>query len=148
MNHDFHQSVLELRVDSSDDAIMKCWDAVFALRPHLKQHDFVALIRSMLHEGYRLAYIEETNRVAAVVGFRYQQFLHNGKHFYIDDLSTIPEARGKGLGTALLAYVFNLAKEQGFETVTLDSGFHRIDAHRLYLNNGFKISSLHFVKMI
>ncbi len=84
----------------------------------------------------------------ATIGFRYLQFLYNGKHFYIDDLVTLPAARKKGYGAVLLNYVFEIAKQNGFKSVTLDSGHHRHEAHRLYLNKGFTISSHHFSKQL
>jgi len=100
----------------------------------------------MIGSGYHLAYIEEDGRAAAAVGYRFLHFLLHGKHIYIDDLTTLPPARKKGYGRALLEHVFAIAAAQGLKFVTLDSGPQRHDAHRLYLNTGFKISSLHFVK--
>ena len=99
-------------------------------------------------EGYQLAYIEENGKAAAAIGFRDMQYLFNGKHFYIDDLSTLPESRGKGYAGKLLDYVIELAKERGYKYVTLDSGYARTDAHRLYLNEGFILASHHFSKSL
>ena len=45
---------------------------------------------------------------------------------------------------SLLDFVFDLARQSGCGCVTLDSGPARHDAHRLYLNKGFRISSIHF----
>ncbi len=103
----------------------------------------------MMQEGYQLAFIEdETGQAAAVIGFRYLWFTYNGKHLYIDDLSTLPEVRGKGYGGMLIDHVCDLAKQKGYAVVTLDSGHQRFDAHRLYLNKGFTISSHHFSKQL
>lgn len=118
------------------------------LRPHLHQDNFVATILEMLSEGYQLAFVEEGGKAVSAVGFRYLQFLYNGKHFYIDDLSTLPEARGKGYAALLIDHVVNLARQRGYDYVTLDSGYHRVDAHRLYLNKGFTLSSHHFSKKL
>jgi hypothetical protein len=38
------------------------------------------------------------------------------------------------------------AREAGCATFSLDSGHQHFDAHRLYLNFGFKIVSHHFSK--
>lgn len=119
-----------------------------ALRPHLEANKFLLLIKEMQTEGYCLVFIEENNQAVAAVGFRYLQFLFNGKHIYIDDLSTLPEARGKGYGAALLDHVLEIATQKGYIQVTLDSGYQRHDAHRLYLNKGFKLGSHHFVKVL
>lgn len=137
-----------VRLARTGNDILICRDAILALRPHLEHVDLVGLVTDMISEGYQLAFIEEGGKAAAIIGFRYQQYLFNGKHFYIDDLSTLPEHRGKGYGSALLDYVANKAKELGYEYITLDSGHHRHNAHRLYLNKGFVIHSHHFVKKI
>lgn len=72
--------------------------------------------------------------------------LFNGKQIYIDDLTTSEDGRGKGYGSALLDFVIDLAISKGYDCVSLDSGPSRHTAHRLYLNKGFQINSLHFVK--
>ena len=132
-----------------DRDILKCWKALHELRPQLLETSFLSLIREMILEGYQLAFIEGEDGIAhSVIGFRYLQFTFNGKHFYIDDLSTLPTARGKGYGTLLIDYVCDLAKQKGYGFVTLDSGHQRFDAHKLYLNKGFTISSHHFSKKI
>jgi GNAT superfamily N-acetyltransferase len=138
-----------IQTAQTDSDILKCWKAMRELRPHLEESSFLSLIKDMIKEGYRLAFIEgEEGYALSVVGFRYLQFTFKGKHFYIDDLSTLPEARGKGHGGALLEHVFELAKQKGYAHVTLDSGHQRYNAHRLYLNKGFTITSHHFSKKI
>ena len=133
----------------TDTDILKCWKALKELRPHLVEDSFLTTLKEMLAEGYQLAFIEGEEGIAlSVIGFRYLQFTYNGKHFYIDDLSTLPEARGKGHAGALLDHVCHLAKQKGYNEVTLDSGHQRHAAHRLYLNKGFIISSHHFSKKL
>ncbi len=139
---------MEIKIAATEEDILKCWEAMYALRPHLVKDDFVSTVKEMIGEGYQLAYIEKDGKAAAAIGFRHLQFLYNGKHFYIDDLTTLPESRGKGYGGKLLDYVAALAKEKGFKVVTLDSGYARLDAHRLYLNKGFVLASHHFSKSL
>ncbi|MBV9986319.1 MAG: GNAT family N-acetyltransferase [Chitinophagaceae bacterium] len=139
--------MVQTAVNASD--IGKCWKVMHELRPHLAEENFVATVTEMMQEGYQLAFIEGDNGYAvSAIGFRYQQFLFNGKHFYIDDLSTLPEARGKGYGGRLIDHVCALARQRGFDVVTLDSGHQRFAAHRLYLNKGFVIASHHFSKKL
>jgi GNAT superfamily N-acetyltransferase len=139
---------MEIKIATNEEDILKCWDVLLVLRPHLIKEDFIATIKEMMTEGYQLAYIEENGKAASAIGFRYQQYLYNGKHFYIDDLVSLPETRGKGYASMLLDYVADLAKEKGFKVVTLDSGYTRLDAHRLYLNNGFVLAAHHFSKSL
>ena len=84
-----------IKTATNEEDILKCWDVIFVLRPHLIKEEFVATVQEMFTEGYQLAYIEENGKAASAIGFRYQQYLFNGKHFYIDDLVSLPETRGK-----------------------------------------------------
>ena len=139
---------IEIKIAKTEMDILKCWEVLLALRPHLKKENFVSTVTEMMGEGYTLAYIEEREKAVAAVGYRYQQFLYNGKHFYIDDLSTLPESRGKGFAGKLLDFVIDQAKANGYKGVTLDSGYTRFDAHRLYLNKGFTLNCHHFSKNV
>lgn len=139
---------MEIKVCSSVKDILKCWEALLALRPHLIESDFVPTIQEMMSEGYQLAFIEDDDKAVAAIGFRYLQYLYNGKHIYIDDLSTLPASRGKGYAGKLLDYVETKAREKGYACITLDSGYLRTDAHCLYLNNGFILVAHHFSKSI
>jgi GNAT superfamily N-acetyltransferase len=139
---------MEIKIANTDQDILKCWDVLFELRPHLNKNNFTTIVKEMITEGYTLAFIEEEGKAAAAVGFRYLQFLYNGKHIYVDDLSTLPVHRGKGYAGKLLDYVTDKAKEEGYKVVTLDSGYQRFDAHRLYLNKGFTLNCHHFSKTI
>jgi GNAT superfamily N-acetyltransferase len=139
---------IEIKIAKTETAILKCWEVLLALRPHLKKENFVSTVKEMMGEGYTLAYIGEGEKAVAAVGYRYQQFLYNGKHFYIDDLSTLPESRGKGFAGKLLDFVIDQAKANGYKGVTLDSGYTRFDAHRLYLNKGFTLNCHHFSKNV
>lgn len=139
---------MEIKLCASEDDIKKCWLAIRELRPHLIESEFVSLVKEMISEGYQLAFIEEDGIAAAAIGYRYLQYLYNGKHIYIDDLSTLPAARSKGYAGKLLDFVEAEAKAKGYKAVTLDSGHHRTNAHRLYLNKGFSIVAHHFSKTL
>lgn len=137
---------MHIKLATTKEDILKCWDVINVLRPHLQPETFADTVLEMLQEGYKLAFIEKDGKGAAAIGYRYQNFLYNGKHIYIDDLVTLPAYRKQGLAAALLDFVDDEARAKGYTCVTLDSGHHRNDAHRLYLNKGFVISSHHFLK--
>ncbi len=122
------------------------------LRPALvSREDFVDQIdRVQRPEGYRLVAVlpDDGGDALAVAGFRQVTKLAWGRHLYIDDLSTSPAARGRGLASGLLAWIHDEAVRQGCRQVHLDSavGLHRATAHRLYLNSGYVISDHHFTR--
>lgn len=139
---------MEIKLCTTETDIQKCWKVLLELRPHLKESEFIPMLKEMINEGYQLAFIEEDGKAVAAIGYRYLQYLYNGKHIYIDDLSTLPAARGKGYAGKLLDYVEAEARAKGYKAVTLDSGHQRFDAHRLYLNKGFTIVAHHFSKTL
>ena len=98
-----------------------------------------------MNGGFQIAFIKMDNgTVPAIAGFRFVEMLHRGASIYIDDLSTLEEARGKGYGGMLLDYLIDLAKKGNCSSVHLDSGVQRFAAHRFYLKKGFNITSHHF----
>jgi GNAT superfamily N-acetyltransferase len=132
----------------SDEDILLAWPAIEALRPHLQRERLIAQVRAqMQQDGYRMiGFFVEDRVVAAFSGFRNSYKLSSGPGIYIDDLSTLPAYRGKGYAGALLDYIHALAKAEGKTNVQLDSGYHRSNAHRLYLNKGYVISAHHFTR--
>jgi GNAT superfamily N-acetyltransferase len=68
----------------------------------------------------------------AVTGFMPMITLYNGRFIWVCDLVTDPDQRSKGYGEALLSYVENWAKDNGYNIVSLSSGLQREAAHRFY----------------
>ena len=136
-----------LDIDSDHD-LGRAFGVFTHLRPHLDQATFLKQVRAQRAEGYRIVVIEREAEIAAAAGFRVATFLAWGKVLYIDDLITHPDKKRLGLGGALLDWLIAEAERQHCDAVHLDSGFARHDAHRLYLNKGFQISSHHFSRPV
>lgn len=140
-----------VRYAKSESEIEHCFTVMKELRPHLQAQSFVAKISGMMQKGYILAYIDsEEGEAVCAAGFRFSELLHWGNSIYIDDLSTMPYARGKGYASTMLDHIKALALENKCEQIHLDSGCNptRFNAHRLYLNKGFNITSLHFAMVL
>jgi GNAT superfamily N-acetyltransferase len=142
--HNMAKTILEPQEASTPEEIARCFPIMHQLRPHLEEQTFVERVMRQMGEGYRLVYVADGKNVQAAGGFRILQFLAWGKVLYIDDLVTGSEARRKGYGGKILQWVIEQAKLAGCDQVHLDSGPQRHDAHRLYLNFGFKIIGYHF----
>lgn len=132
---------------TTDSAIRKCCRAVQALRPQLTDELYDEAIRRTLADNRTMVFIEEDGEAAAVAVFEKGYNLFRGNYIYVDDLSTLPEHRGKGYAGQLIDWILDFARLEGFDEVHLDSGVNdaRSDAHRLYLTKRFKVTSLHFV---
>ena len=134
---------MEIRKASSKEDFTKCWEAMQQLRPRLRLDEYLVLSLYMQDEGYKLIYIEEHDKALAFCGYRFQTMIHYGRSIYIDDVFTLPKARDQA--SALLNYVLQQAKLAGVQSIHLDSSYQHSEAHRLYMNHGFKIESHHFV---
>lgn len=103
-------------------------------------------------EGYRVvgAFEEGSEVAGAALGFRLGRNLAWGRFVYVDDLSTLPSHRGRGLARALLMWVGDEAGRLGCSAVHLDSGVQaeRAAAHGLYFSSGMRISSYHFAREV
>ncbi len=67
-----------------------------------------------------------------------------GRVMRIMSLVTAEEARGQGIGRALVAHAVALAREEGCEVVELTSNVARKTAHAFYLGLGFEQKALRF----
>lgn len=132
------------RIAETDAEIASCFPVMRELRPHLDEADFVTRVRRQQQEGYRLAFLSEAGRPVAVAGFRFGTMLAWGHHLYVDDLVTLSSQRSHGHGAALLHWLAAQARAAGCSELHLDSGTHRVDAHRFYQREGLAITSYHF----
>src|ERR1035441_3845006 len=128
----------------TDAEIRACWPVMAQLRPHLKEQEFVSVVRQQFGEGYRIAFIRRKKKVAAVAGFRVLHSLAWGHFCYVDDLVTNEQARSQGLGRELLDWLCDFARSEGCKRLELDSGVQRFAAHRFYLRPRMAISCHHF----
>lgn len=130
--------------------------ALRELRPHAPAlataETLAAHLQAVQPEHYRLAGAFESGReeAAAVAGYRVMHTLAFGRMLYLDDLSTLPAARGRGHALALLRWLESEARRLDCKALHLDSGVgpHRFDAHRLYLKAGLNITCHHFEKVL
>lgn len=117
------------------------------LNPTMEEAAFRALLSQMLEKGYRCAgAFDETNTLCGIAGFWELVRFWCGKHIDIDNVVTDEKQRGKGIGKALMAWLENWAKQQGYTFAVLDAYTHNIDSHRFYYREGYIIRGFHFTK--
>ena len=138
--------MIAIQIVENENDILKCRRVIQALRPVLTDDIYLQEVNKTLADRRKFIFIEENNEAAAVAVFEKGYNLFRGSYIYIDDLSTLPEYRGKGYAGILLDWILDYAKNNNVKEVHLDSGVSeaRTDAHRLYLKKRFQISSLHF----
>jgi GNAT superfamily N-acetyltransferase len=139
--------MMEIQLVSTESDILKCRSVIQALRPSLTDDLYLEAVQKTLADNRQIIFIEENGEAAAAAVFETGYNLFRGKYIYIDDLSTLPGNRGKGYAGKLLDWIMDFAQKGDYEQIHLDSGVSaaRTDAHRLYLNKRFQITSMHFV---
>lgn len=128
--------------------------AMLELRP--RWHTAAAIVdfidNSLRPAGYRLVGVFEGDQPDAVAaaGFREVNALAWGHYLYVDDVSTLPAARGRGCGERLMDWLAEEAARLDCEGLHLDSGVaaDRAPAHRLYMRHKLRISAHHFERAI
>jgi GNAT superfamily N-acetyltransferase len=132
----------------TDANIEECFPVFALLRPQLKQEAFLTQVRRQEAQGYHVIMLRSEGKIQSVAGFRLAEFLVWGKVLYIDDLSTLEEARGKGFASLMIDWLVQYARDNQCQSVQLDTGFSRHDAHRLYLKKGFHLHCHHLALTI
>jgi GNAT superfamily N-acetyltransferase len=105
-------------------------------------------MRAVFAGGGRMCVAVERDEVIGVAVYRTYENTWAGRQLYVDDLVTDEARRSKGVGRALLAHLEAKARAGGLETLCLDSGTQRHEAHRFYFREGMVVTSFHFVKKL
>ncbi|BBW95975.1 MULTISPECIES: GNAT family N-acetyltransferase [Geobacillus] len=118
----------------TEEEVRSAFPIMRELRTHLDEETYVSLVREAQEkEGYKLVALnDDQGKMVAVIGFMPMITLYNGRFVWVCDLVTAASERSKGYGKALLSYVHEWAKANGYGIVSLSSGLQRVDAHRFY----------------
>ncbi len=138
----------ELRPATAEDV-----DAVYGLICELKQAE---LDRSAFHAGFaanlldhnmRYQLAEQNGHIIGMIGLHMQFHLHHANWIgEIQELVVMPQARGLRVGSQLLAWAEEFARQAGAEMTELCTSVKRLDAHRFYLREGYTQSHFRFTK--
>ena len=134
-----------IAIANTREEIRRCYPVMRELRTHISsEQEFVDRVQRQQKERYQLAFLESGGEVCAVAGYRFLESLFSGRNLYVDDLVTRAADRSRGFGGELLDWLIAEARKQDCETLELDSGVQRFDAHRFYFSKRMSISSYHF----
>ena len=144
-----HPAIIEIPERNTAVAV----PALQVLWPKYEAAEMIGVIDTTLRpNGYHLVGIvpKEGEPAACVMGYRLQHSLWLGKSFYIVDIATLPEWRGRGYAFHILDWAKNEAERLGCSALHLDSGVgsDRSAAHRLYMAKRYQIGCHHFVRKL
>lgn len=142
--------VCKLRCAAADDV-----ETVYELIGELSQKE---LDRPAFHAGfaaslqdrnlrYRLAELD--GQVVGMISLHLQFHLHHARWIGdIQELVVMPQARGLKVGSALLAWAEEEARQANAELMELSTSVRRVDAHRFYVREGYTQTHLRFTKSL
>lgn len=122
----------EIRELTTEAEWREAFPVLRELRDHLTEQTYLEYLREMREEGYRLFAVFEDEDVLAVAGAGVRTNFYNGRHLFVYDLVTRPDRRSEGHGGRLMGFLEDWARERNCESITLESGLWREDAHRFY----------------
>lgn len=106
------------------------------------------LLNDVLGSNAKLILALKDNKVVGINLYRIHYNTYQNKLMFIEDLVVDETQRGLRVGQQLLELSDKIAKQQGCDYVSLDSGTHRARAHKFYFLQGFEIGSYHFNKKL
>lgn len=134
---------MTIHIEPCDDAT-RITPILRILRNSIPEDVFRARLKCALKTGYNTMIATAPNGAQGCLGYRISHDVCWGKTFYIDDLVVQSDARGQGIGAALIEAAKSKAHALNCDHIRLCSGLTRADAHRFYEHNGFQKSSLQF----
>lgn len=112
--------------------------------------DLALRIKQMLYDRHYCIFVaENNNEVIAFIGMHIGlAFEYSGKIARIIALAVKKEYQRKGIGAKLLQTAESYLKENYVELIAVNSGLHRIEAHRFYEKQGFYKKGYRFAKAV
>ncbi len=118
------------------------------LNPKLEAEVLSERLQVMFGQGYQCVGIFVNHKLAGVAGLWSLCKLYVGKHIEPDNVIIHPDYRGKGLGKRLFEFIDQYAKEAGFEALELNCYVNNSEAHKFWMNEGYRVLGFHFQKRI
>lgn len=139
-----------VKLACTDADFLRAYPVMRVLRPHLSTFDtFLKRARRQeMQSGWNLIFVEDQCRPVACASFRISEWLAYGKALYVDDLVALETHRGQGFADALMRWMMDHAQREGCQALHLDSGTHRLAAHKFYHRLGLSITSFHFARAL
>jgi len=121
---------------------------VQVLNPALDEALLATRLNEMVGQGYQCAGAYDGDRLVGICGIWVATRFYCGKYLEPDNVVVHPDYRSRGVGQALMAWVYDYARSLNCEVVELNSYVGSPRAHKFYFGEGFGILGFHFQKSL
>jgi len=103
-------------------------------------------LTQMIDQGYQCIGIFDDKKLIGACGIWILTKYYVGKHLEPDNIIILPEYQNQNIGTQLLQWIDNYAKEIGCSASELNCYVKNTKAHALWEKEGYEVIALHFQK--
>jgi diamine N-acetyltransferase len=127
-------------------------DVILPLLMQVNKKTPAALLKArvceMVKENYKCLGIYDGDKLVGICGLWFMTRHYCGKSIEPDHVVIEAAYQSKGLGKMLFDWIFNYARENGFEASELNTYVNNPRSHKFYYNLGYEIKGFHFVKIL
>ena len=102
----------------------------------------------MSNQNYKCAGVFDKEKLIGISGLWFLTRHYIGKTIEPDHVVIDSTYRGKNIGKQLFDWIYNYAKENGYEATELNAYTGNRKSHKFYLNEGYEIYGYHFIKVL
>lgn len=125
-----------------------CLPILNQLYPSLKKDEYSLQLDEMLPHNYFQVGAFNGDECIGISGVWIGNKLWCGKYLEVDHLVIKEGFRSNGVGSLILNYLKQLAKEENCASIGLDSFTHNHESHKFFFKQGFEIKGYHFVHVM
>ncbi len=116
------------------------------LDPKIPAKTLQSRLDAMIKQDYRCIGIYETQKLIGICGIWTLTKYYIGKHLEIDNIIILPEYHSQGIGSDLMLWIDDYAKENDCLATELNCYIHNEKAHKFWAQKGYNKIALHFQK--
>jgi GNAT superfamily N-acetyltransferase len=105
-------------------------------------------LKDMSTQNYKCIGVYIENKLVGISGLWFLTRHYIGKTVEPDHVVIDENYRGQNLGKLLFEWIYNYAKEIGYEATELNAYTGNRKSHKFYLNEGYEIYGYHFIKVL
>ncbi len=139
---------VEVKECLSREDFVAAYPVVRLLRESLNLEEYLIRISEARKNGYRLFCGYSVEQVLGAIGLRILTDLCWGRNLYVDDLIVVESHRRTKIGTHLMNFAEDLARQEKCLYVRLASGILRPETHEFYEQIGYRKTSFAFARKL